>query len=716
MKVIVDDVNEAPRISDSVDLDLSENAADGTVAGGASQKLGATDPEGETVSYKIIGGDSDGIFEVSADGAVKVASGGDDKLDYEKTKTYDLKIRLSDPTGKFTDEDVKVKLNDENEKPVIEKDRDSTTGLETSKLTREVTEQSEAGTKVGKVITCSDEDEDDQTSSGGCTATCSITSHKKLNNDDISETYFSISESYQIEVAEGKSAPEFDQFIDADDSELAAVMVTVRCQDEDGLTDEQDVRISLIKFNEAPIVTASEFSIFENADTGTVVGKVKASDDEVTEGVQTLTYSITSGNSKSYFKIDASSGQITVDQNAGLDYEKLKDDGEDIAEQKITVAAKDNDRKAPKTGTAEITIKILDVNERPSLVTTFEATVAEDAEVGDNVGSAIFTGKKLDPENVTCTGRITSGNDDGIFALDANSGQLTIAKGAILDYEKKKEYSIEIEIKEPDSTIKSQDYRGNAHSTNGGAECQAWTDQEPRSHSHTPEKFPGAGLEGLGRCRDPNNRGEIWCYTKTGTKVWDYCSQTADATLTATITISDSEESPTLKAPSAPLRVREDANDGESIGSPMVGEDEDKDSVLTYSFAAGGDSGGAFSIDSSTGQIKVKSSSLIDFEAKTKHTLSVVVTDDTGKTATASADVTVEDVNEGPTVEDAVASLKEDTTQNNAAGDTNVLTTLTVTDPDAGDKCKCSIIAGNPSNAFGLHETPSILFTCAMRA
>ncbi len=68
--------------------------------------------------------------------------------------------------------------------------------------------------------------------------------------------------------------------------------------------------------NNAPVFTneAYVFSIPQNSANGTVVGMVSATDQDS----NTLTYSITSGNTNNAFALNAASGQITVSNSAAL--------------------------------------------------------------------------------------------------------------------------------------------------------------------------------------------------------------------------------------------------------------------------------------------------------------------------------------------------------------------------------------------------------------
>ena len=98
----------------------------------------------------------------------------------------------------------------------------------------------------------------------------------------------------------------------------ATFTLTVQVQDAGGLTDAATVTINLTDINEAPTVNNATFSLSENSANGTVVGTVAATDPDAGD---TLTYSITGGNTNNAFAINSSTGQITVNNAAALDFE-----------------------------------------------------------------------------------------------------------------------------------------------------------------------------------------------------------------------------------------------------------------------------------------------------------------------------------------------------------------------------------------------------------
>ncbi|XP_030834874.1 putative apolipoprotein(a)-like protein 2 [Strongylocentrotus purpuratus] len=66
-------------------------------------------------------------------------------------------------------------------------------------------------------------------------------------------------------------------------------------------------------------------------------------------------------------------------------------------------------------------------------------------------------------------------------------------------------------------------YRGDLSQTINGHTCQAWTSQEPHTHTNTPANVPNAGLDD-NYCRNPDNVDTAWCYTTNPEIRWEYCA------------------------------------------------------------------------------------------------------------------------------------------------------------------------------------------------
>merc|ERR1712146_860618 len=79
---------------------------------------------------------------------------------------------------------------------------------------------------------------------------------------------------------------------------LDYVYVQVTCEDTGARTSSPEyIKVKINEVNEKPDIEKKNFTIYEDLKKGAKVGKMKATDQEVSEGSQSLTWSITKGNS-----------------------------------------------------------------------------------------------------------------------------------------------------------------------------------------------------------------------------------------------------------------------------------------------------------------------------------------------------------------------------------------------------------------------------------
>lgn len=190
--------------------------------------------------------------------------------------------------------------------------------------------------------------------------------------------------------------------------------------------------LSITDVNERPTILDQNFTVAENAANGTVVGTVVASD---IDAGQSLTYSITqSAPISGAFAINAVTGQITVANSSLLNFEALSA----VA---LTVTVTDNG--SPNLShSAVVVITLTDVNEAPVIGNqSFE--IVENSASGIAVGTVIATdvdgGQSLSYS-------IVSGNTGGAFAINAATGQITVASPAALDYEVNPTFSLTVRV------------------------------------------------------------------------------------------------------------------------------------------------------------------------------------------------------------------------------------------------------------------------------
>jgi Raf kinase inhibitor-like YbhB/YbcL family protein len=384
--ISVNDVNEAPVVGNQ-SFTVNENSPVGTVVG----TVVATDPDaGQTLTYAITYGNTGNAFAIDpATGQITVAGA----LDHETLATCYLTLQVTDngtPTPLSTPAIATIVINDVNEAPII---NDQGFGVHVG---------DPVGTVVGTVV-ATDPDV-------GQTLTYAIT----VGNAD---------NTFAIDPATGQItvAGELDPL------GLALYTFTVEVTDNGTPSPLSAAATVTIGFNTAPVINNQTFHVNENSPNGTVVGTVVASDADVG---QTLTYSITSGNTGDVFAIDPATGQITV--AGALDYETM-------SSYALTVQVIDNGLPALH-GTATVTVGINNVNEAP-VINAQTFSVNENSAQWTYIGMVAATDYDA---GQTLTYIITAGNGDSTFYLDSTGGYLYL-QGTV-DHETKDSYVLTVQV------------------------------------------------------------------------------------------------------------------------------------------------------------------------------------------------------------------------------------------------------------------------------
>ena len=181
------------------------------------------------------------------------------------------------------------------------------------------------------------------------------------------------------------------------------------------------VDITVTRPNKVPVFGTNVFTLAENAKTGTIAGKITATDGDG----DVIKYSVV--NFGDVFEVDSLAGNLKVKNPAKLDFETTK---------KFTVSVSAYDGIATTVG--DVTVNITDVNEGPKFDAVAPISVKEDLAIA----SSLVTLKAVDPEGATTvTYSIAGGNADGLFELK-NGNVLTLK--AALDYETAKSHTLKI--------------------------------------------------------------------------------------------------------------------------------------------------------------------------------------------------------------------------------------------------------------------------------
>ncbi|XP_034559697.1 desmoglein-2-like [Notolabrus celidotus] len=208
-----------------------------------------------------------------------------------------------------------------------------------------------------------------------------------------------------------------------------------------------DLKITVLDVNDCiPIITAEQVgSVNESSAAGTVVMKVIATDaDEENTLRSMLSYSIVEHSSTAgMFYMNSRTGEVMVQRNS-LDRERQDT-------YKLTIRASDlNGQAGGNTGTGEIQIKILDINDN---VPTLEKESYEGSVQENTINVEVMRIKALDKDlmysaNWLAVFEIISGNEGGYFSISTdsmtNEGIIMINKA--LDYEELKVLNLEVSV------------------------------------------------------------------------------------------------------------------------------------------------------------------------------------------------------------------------------------------------------------------------------
>ena len=376
----------------------------------------------------------------------------------------------------------------------------------------------------------------------------------------------------------------------------------------------------------------------------------------------------------------------------------------------LRAAVEYTDRRGGGKRAEAITNPVPSENRRPLFPSseTGQRMVDENARTGANIGAAVAA---EDPERDRLTYSLT-GADAAAFTIVTSTGQIRVKDA--LDFETTSSYSVTVEVHD------GKDGTGATSTTIDDTQDVTITVQnvdEPGTVTLTSETATiQARVPVTASLEDDDGPTGItwqWARSRSRTSGWANIAGATSATFTpadtdiggyirATASYNDGEGTgktaqavspsvgrapPVNSAPAFPAtergqrEVAEDATGGTAAGDPVVANDFNND-PLTYSLT--GTDAALFTIDSSTGQIRVASGAQMDFETKRTLRVTVEVTDGANALGDPDSDaiddrqsvtITLTDVNEAPEVTgDASVSVAENLNR--------AVATYTATDPE----------------------------------
>ena len=379
--VAVGNVDEAPAF-DAADyaFAIDENV-DGSRDPVLLGAVAADDPDGGALAYSIVAGNDDGAFAIDPEsGSLSYVGTGED---FEAVSARELTVRATDPGGATADADVTVSIQDVAEAPAFDvadyafSIDENVDGSRDPVLLGAVAAGDPDGDALAYSIVAGNDD--------GAFA---------IDPESGSLSYVGTGEDF-----EAASARE----------------LTVRATDPGGASADAAVTVAVGNVDEAPAFVAPSyfFVIAENVD-GSVrpfaFGAVAADDPEG----GALAYSIVAGNDDGAFAIDPESGSLS--------YVGTGEDFEAVSARELTVRATD---PGGATADADVTVSIQDVDETPAFDAADYAFAIDENVDGSRAPVLLGAVAAGDPDGDALAYSIVAGNDDGAFAIDPESGNLS---------------------------------------------------------------------------------------------------------------------------------------------------------------------------------------------------------------------------------------------------------------------------------------------------
>jgi hypothetical protein len=464
--------------------------------------------------------------------------------------------------------------------------------------------------------------------------------------------------------------------------------------------------------NQPPVIQNQTFSVNENIANGTVVGQVIATDPDAG---QTITYSITGGNTGSAFSINSTTGIISVANSQYLDFESNPTFN-------LQISVLDN---LGLSSSATVVVNLQDVNENP-IINDQGFNINENMPNGGAVGIVIAS----DPDNgQQLTYSITNGNLNNTFALNSTTGALTVNNNQLINFETNSQFQLTVKVQDNGAgmlsdygtitvnildvneapIVANQNFSVSSSATNGTSVGQVIASDPDvnqvlayyiisGNQNNTFFLNSNTGIISINNSVGLSGTSSF----SLGITVNDNGSPQLSSNCIVTITVTSSANSaPVIQAQS--FSIQENSANGTVLGQ-VVASDPDSGQTLAYTILSGNTSG-AFYL-TSQGVLGVSNSSVLNFEVQSSYILVVRVTDNGNPQLSSQNNITVSviDINEAPIV---VAGQSFDvlTTAQNGHEVGLVLSE----DEDVNQTVQYAIIGGNSHDAFAIDQFTGML-------
>ena len=703
----------------SIDAGQSSAIAENTAASQTAHTTVITD--GPATGCSIASGnsdvDSDGTnaFAISATCVITVADADD--MNYESTNSWTLTLLASDDSGASDVETVTITLTDVDE-------FDASAPSDSNGGTNTVAENAANAATVG--VTASSTDAD------GTTNTIAYSATANSCTDDDGHAAFAVHASTGVVTVNDNAALNYE--------DATSCTITVRATSQDTSTADTTFSVAITDIDEFDVgnpadTNNADNTVAENAAADATVGLTAATSD-ADGSTNTITYTVSAQSCSGAFAVGSSSGIVTA-TGSGLNYESA-------TSCTVTILATSADSS---TGSTQFTIAVTDVDEfdvsTPSDSNGATNTVAENAANAATVG---VTASSSDADGSTngitysaTANSCTDGDGHAAFAVDGNTGVVTVNDNAALNYEAAQTCTITVRATSQDSSTADTTFSV-AVTDHDEFDVGAPSDADADANTLAEDVANGASAEITASSSDADGTTNTITYsvtdqscasvfavgsstgvvtvadnTNVNYEVATSCtveitatsadSSTAATTFTVTLTdVDESDVTAPADSNNAANTVAENSAATTTVGLTASATDADgTTNTVAYAITAQSCSG-VFAVHSSTGVVTVTDNTNLNYEVAQSCTVTISATSQDSSTASTQFTVAVSDVNIDITAGQS-ANIAETSSVSSAV--------MTVTVSGDSDNNDFAITAGNTGTAFAINAASGAITTAA---
>jgi Domain of unknown function (DUF4347)/NPCBM/NEW2 domain/Bacterial Ig domain/Cadherin-like/Putative Ig domain/Cadherin domain len=477
------------------------------------------------------------------------------------------------------------------------------------------------------------------------------------------------------------TAPDFEGPVDSNSDNV--YHVTIRVDDGLGGFDEQAISVTVTNINEGGVSPISDSdttanSVNENAAVGGIVGVTAIAADP--DASDAITYTL-DNSASGRFVIDANTGLVTI--AGALDYESA-------TTHSIVVRATSTDGSST---TRSFLINLLDQNDNAPIIQLGQSfSIVENSANGTNVG--VVTATDIDSVGLLQNWTIVGGTGSSAFAIDAATGQITVADLNQLNFETNSSLILQVTVSDGLNVAATQSITINLTNANetpavtNAIANQVATEDVPFSFQFAANTFNDV------------DAGDNLTYAASGIPAWltfDAATRTFSGTPTnadlgvGTIIVRATDLAGVFVEDSFDIVVS-NTNDAPTIVNPIGDQNATEDAPFTFQFAAN-----SFADIDAGDSLTYTASGLppwLSFDAATRTfsgtpakadigtvTITVRSTDLSGAFVEDSFDIVVSNTNDAPTIANPIS----DQNATEDAPFTFQFAANTFADNDAGD-------------------------------